>query len=436
MAPTIVVVVAPPPAPSTAAGAPRAEPHVAELDGLRGFAALAVLVQHSAPISGINIGMVGVKLFFVLSGFLITGILLRGRAARAYGVSTRTSATIYFLRRGLRILPLYLFALAVGVLCRFPDLADALPWHLTFSGNVLVARDGDFDDGAPPFAHFWSLAVEEQFYLVWPFVVLLAPRGWLIIVVAATVVIGPVSRAAIFLLGFGPLAAKVTTFSCFDSLGMGALVAGLLTVGPAWAKRWFLSARMGIVVTFPVVAMLVGAAITGRGYLVRLVFEDSAFSVLFAWVVGRTAVGSIGPVGRVLRAGPLAYVGKISYGVYVYQGIVPAVLGVTLGWSLPEYGTPDLLFALPAVTIPVAMASWHLMEKPLNDLKRYVPYPARPVENPRLAVEPETQLMGRADVTRRPGVDVSPTEHEDLDLTPERGRPESAAPSVVLVVAR
>src|SRR5262249_40880734 len=151
--------------------------YMPQLDGLRAVAVLAVVAHHTLPgplVDALNPGAAGVRLFFVLSGFLITGILLGCRESMAQQGAGQALASFY-ARRFLRIFPLYYFALAVVLLAGVQEARDGAAWHLAYLSNVYGVRQGWLGS----LAHFWSLAVEEQFYLVWPALVLSLPRPWL-----------------------------------------------------------------------------------------------------------------------------------------------------------------------------------------------------------------------------------------------------------------
>jgi peptidoglycan/LPS O-acetylase OafA/YrhL len=357
------------------------ESHMVQLDGLRALAAGAVLVQHSLPLPGFNVGVAGVKLFFVLSGFLITGILVRERErASALGLPLWRVMGVFYGRRFLRIFPLYYAALLLAVLFQLPDIGRCLPWHLVYASNYLVAYQGNFNS---QLFHFWSLAVEEQFYLVWPSLVLLVPHRWLARVLIALTAAGPISRLLVLLLTRSYVSALVITPSCLDSLCLGGLLAVL------WHRResaatWRTFARVCLAVGLVAVVLLRIAPVVWKGYTARLVLEDTALSLLFVWLVGRAAAGFGGPGRFLLGSRPVVYLGTISYGIYVYQGVVPKLLEA-LGCTLPKYPSVGALLLLPVMTIPVAVVSWHLFEKPLNDLKKYftyAPVARHPTERP------------------------------------------------------
>src|SRR5262249_9634937 len=140
---------------------------------------------------GVGWAALGVRLFFVLSGFLITGILLRCRdlAAASSGGRSR-QLRLFYARRALRILPLAYVVVLAATFVNLPGMQETLPWHLRYTSNISFAlhRDSSALSG-----HFWSLAVEEQFYLVWPCLILFLPYSKLPWTIAATIVVGTVS---------------------------------------------------------------------------------------------------------------------------------------------------------------------------------------------------------------------------------------------------
>ncbi len=158
--------------------------HLDQLDTLRAFAVTAVLIRHFWPElqPGLDLGARGVHLFFVLSGFLITGILLRSRAlVEDSGRGTGLAIRRFYIRRFLRIFPIYYLVLAVTWALGFPDVRSGIVWHLAYGSNILFAIENQWP---PTTAHLWSLSVEEQFYLIWPLLMLLVPRRHLRTVIA------------------------------------------------------------------------------------------------------------------------------------------------------------------------------------------------------------------------------------------------------------
>ena len=370
------------PTPSTGHAAGIDSAFMPQLDGLRAIAVMAVLVHHylrlgtAGTVAGLEPGLLGVRLFFVLSGFLITGILLRARQTVEQGLASRREVLQqFYIRRALRIFPLYYGVLLAAWVFGSAEARDQLPWLASYSYNFWIAQLGWYP---AHFSHFWSLAVEEQFYLLWPAAILLVPRRALLPFLLAVIVAAPLYRALAWNLSLPSLWFYVATPSALDALGMGALLA-VMAQGQAPAKRL---ARA----LLPLGALaLLGCVLLQHQPAAAAVFTETLVSLLFMTLVaaagaGAHGAGPRGVAGRLLEARPLQYLGKISYGVYVYHLFLPDVaraLLAPMGITPPLQGTAHFL-VYTAATIAVASLSWHAFERPLNALKsRYaVPSPA------------------------------------------------------------
>ncbi len=359
--------------------------HVAQLDGLRALAVLAVMVRHFVPatLHVVDLGRFGVILFFVLSGYLITGILLdcRERLDRT-GESPRLVAIRFYARRFLRIFPIYyatvltLFALSLtarlGGLAAFRPVREQVGWLLTYTFNI---HYGVTLQAAGPLTHVWSLCVEEQFYLVWPSILLLAPRRMLLPGLIGVAALGPAYRFVGLLAHWGYPAVFFVTLGCLDSLALGGLLALLQRRGANGAA----SAQHLVRLALPVgIGLLVAQGIAPGSF--PWPFSDTAIAAISLWLVGTATIGFRGLSGRLLEARAAQYVGKVSYGLYLYHipvltfAYVPlGLLGIdeeSLGWALP--------LLLGAVSIGMAALSWELFERPINRLKRRFPYFSTP----------------------------------------------------------
>ena len=341
--------------------------YMPQLDGLRGLAVGAVVFQHyRITTSG---AAYGVHLFFVLSGFLITGILLRSRVAiETGGQSRRQALRRFYIRRVLRIFPLYYAVIFVGILVNADYAREYAPWLLTYTINLKMAAQGWYIGN---FAHFWSLAVEEQYYLIWPCLILLLPRRWLVPSAAIMTAIGPLFRLYL-VVGWRYLGSEASGISSYiatptalDSLGIGSLIAIMLSTesGRLTAHRWI---RLAV----PSVGLLL-AVIAYRAEWPNLVLLDTATAMIFGWLIYRASAGFRGITGRLLGARPLVFVGRISYGIYIYHPLVPvvaAMLAAALGLSLPDtLWARAVYFVL--LTLLVSAVSWYYFERPLNNLK-------------------------------------------------------------------
>ena len=349
-----------------------------QLDSLRAIAVAGVLLQHYwwPTYRVAETGLIGVHLFFVLSGFLITGILLKSRAAVDTGAETAGfSLRRFYLRRVLRIFPLYYLVLLLAWLTSVPGAHGAMAWHLAYLTNFQHFVMHTYGERMGP---YWSLSVEEQFYLVWPWVVLCAPIRRLPAITLAAVAFAPCFRLVMLLLT-GNEQVPVLTISCLDSLGLGAYLA----MGAAPALRDHRMVRP--IGTYAAVAGLVLFAVhqvamwTQTGEVLRVVIFNPAVALPAAWAIGRASRGVGGWIGRILDWGPLRWIGTISYGIYVYHFLLP----YWLPWAARRLGRPGFFDPLghglqrsiwypifySAVAVAVAALSWYAFERPINRLK-------------------------------------------------------------------
>jgi peptidoglycan/LPS O-acetylase OafA/YrhL len=357
--------------------------HMAQLDALRAFAVGGVLLQHYWPptYALAETGAMGVHLFFVLSGFLITGILLQARAAVDAGEeSAGFSLRRFYIRRVLRIFPLYYAVLLVAWLTRVPGARGAFGWHLAYLTNVHHFVAETYGERMGP---YWSLAVEEQFYLVWPLLVLFAPYRWLPAIALGAIAVSPVFRFVVTALTGNELTV-VLPFSCLDSLGLGAYLA--MGAAPAFAGH-ALVRRIGGGAALAGLGLLAAhqvAVWTGTAPILRVAIFGLAVALPSAWIIRHAAAGFRGWPGRILELGPLRWIGTISYGIYVYHLLLPylfpkiaAALGYRgffdpLGHGLERTVWYPIFYS--AATVVVAALSWYCFEGPINRLKERFAY--------------------------------------------------------------
>ena len=353
------------------------------LDGLRGIAVSLVLLLHFGYLNG---GWIGVQLFFVLSGFLITRVLVADRGSPLGEFLRR-----FYWRRTLRIFPLYygylaLLAVAWSVWelpALFPD--NALPL-LTYTYNFTRAADWR---PSPFFTHFWSLAVEEQFYLVWPLLVHALSRRALVGASAALVVLGPAMRGAIaaFFNDGRPAydigdAVYWFTPSHADAFAAGALVALLGlgervmrpalvaaaaagTVAAAGAVNLSLLRSSGADLPLGTLGFPL-ASIANHFYLWGYTVLNLAAAALVAAAVGAHRRGGI---VAALGWGPLAGLGKISYGVYVLHWPLLVLFNASVRYRPMTVRGALMCGAWFALVVAVAWMSWRFYESRFLALK-------------------------------------------------------------------
>lgn len=383
----------------------RAEPgHIPALDGVRGIAVLLVLMNNLYPgephtfVDGVlylvsNTGWTGVDLFFVLSGFLITGILLDTKGAEG-GAGAPGYFRAFYARRVLRIFPLYyaylflLFVVLPAVAPLPPDdvriAREAQGWYWSYLGNVRLAFGAPISRLEPGL--FWSLAVEEQFYLAWPLVVWVAGRRRLVALCVAMLAASLALRVGWRLADGGRQAMNaiyVLTPTRWDGLAVGALLAVAARTPSAWPRV----ARRAWPVAGAALALLAAAFVVRRGLLAHdVVVQTVGYSVV-AVAAGAVLAGAVAArpgtrVARLFGHPVLRFFGRYSYGIYVYQGLVRYWLWhhVPFVRSLPPVAglqAPAALLVLvgaSALTTAAAVASYHAFERPFLRLKARVPY--------------------------------------------------------------
>jgi peptidoglycan/LPS O-acetylase OafA/YrhL len=360
--------------------------YMPQLDALRFFAVLGVMIHHNwAPknlpwlLGDLSFGALGVRLFFVLSGFLITGILLDCRnTAEAEGAPPMFFLRQFYARRFLRIFPIYYLTVILALLADVPDARQIWGWLITYSTNIYITMTNEWVGRV---GHFWTLAVEEQFYLLWPWIILFVPRKRLVPVLLFFISLGPIYRAFAykmypFNIWEGDFKAATFTLGSLDSLVIGALLALLWNSDiPKPALQRYLTRLV-----LPIGLFLFTTCLLLYHYNIKpsLIFivGDFATALIFAWLVSSAGIGFRGVSGRLLEFPVLAYLGKITYGIYVYHNLAPLML-------VPVFESIGILLQVPSLsnfvwssllTILIAMLSWHFIELPINKLKRYFEY--------------------------------------------------------------
>jgi len=340
------------------------QPH---LDGLRAVAVLFILAEHfnlGLP-TLLRCGPLCVRFFFVLSGYFITLSLwkLQADMEQSGGTGMRHLAGYYF-NRLLRIGPPFYLALGLGLIFGISQVRDHFFWLATFQINNCIARLGYWPDAI---SHFWSLAVQEQFYLLWPCVIWTLPRRWFLPAMAFCIALGLGFRLFCIVNHTGTLTRWVTLLGCCDSFSIGALIAYLKEAG--WLGRMV---RLPALVLFALPLAAFACFFLGRALTtlpennVCLALTETVDGVFLAWLL-TVALGDMrSRYGRLLSLKPLVYLGRISYGVYVYHVFIIILLSpllASLGLSAGHFAFLRVGILL-AFSLGLASLSWHWVEKP------------------------------------------------------------------------
>jgi peptidoglycan/LPS O-acetylase OafA/YrhL len=366
--------------------------HVPALDGIRGLAILLILFCHlfwSNPDTGSRLfdllneirasSYIGVNLFFVLSGFLITGILLDTLHVPHFFKT-------FYARRALRIFPLYYGSLIFLILLTRPLHFTWSGWqyyYFTYTANLALWRTHPMILGHFNINHFWSLQVEEQFYLVWPFLVFRVKRPQTIVRISLLTCLA-ILIIRIALLVFRSHYANIyiaysPTFSCADNLLFGcALCATLRT-----------SARQRVLQLAPRIfalgaAILLIAAVLHHG----LIWETSFFITTLGFsIIGITAAALVAMVlrpasitQRLFENPTMRFFGKYSYGLYVFHYSLQGMLSAPVREFIDVHLHSKVLAVIGgacvvlAASILISLLSYHFYEAPFLKLKRYFSY--------------------------------------------------------------
>lgn len=356
-------------------------PYLPQLDSLRALAVLGVFVQHFLSqgnifVSTVPLGDLGVRMFFVLSGFLITGILLNARAGiRSGSISKATTTWHFYMRRFLRLFPVFYVSLAVGLIFS-QELREYIWWFILYLQNIQNARLGHFSFGA----HLWTLAVEEQFYLVWPLFIFFISDRLLWPTMVLTMVLGVVSRVVFIGLDLTHFQASMLTPSHLDTLGAGGVLAILYAQREKLSEQFSRTLRLCFLAGLTLLFVVFTTKLAGFPSTPEFILGELGAGLVFMWVIGNAAIGFRGPLGWVLDMSLLQYLGKISYGLYVYHYFVPRIaLTIAERTGVVVPGSEWVQFLLySTVSILIAMVSWHLMEQPILALKKKFSYERLP----------------------------------------------------------
>jgi len=347
--------------------------YMPQLDALRFFAVLLVLIEHWIPGIGetyLSLGPTGVTFFFVLSGYLITRILIKEKLP-VPGDAPSNARIIcqFYIRRFLRIFPVYyLFLFGVMLLPTVgQEVRENSWWYIFYLNNFKIYANQDWG----VIAHTWSLAVEEQFYLIWPFIICFTPKRYLLKTMLLFIAIGMGSRVLYFFLIDDPTGKTVygtiLTPFCFDAFGLGALLAYqqiFNLIPPEKLEKkipYFLGAALFIWV------IIIYSAYDPVFYLT----SNSVIAFISLGIISLAAKGFTGYGQKLLENPVLLYLGKISYGIYLFHYVVPRVYNKLPGSifpTLPNVISQFVVFLV--ITVSISSLSWHLFELPINNLKK------------------------------------------------------------------
>ena len=340
-------------------------PYFKHLDGVRTIAVLMVVLHHwyEGP-SPIHLGgSMGVGMFFVLSGFLITNILLRQQDAFQSGIAGIRSRILktFYIRRTIRIFPIYYLYVGCLLVFGIGHAREIWPWLVGYGYNILLFLTNNWHSGYVE--HLWSLAIEEQYYLIWPVLILSCPPKYNWHLVLGFILLGMATRAGLY------LQAPATQFSkfpvCqFDAFGVGSALSLL------WQKEKpipYAAALMWLFWMITLSIKLRWVQFYGISFLGQVI---PFFAIGCAFFIYMAARGIRGIPGYFFNNPFVSYLGKISYGIYLYHLFIPDFVKWSFqinGLEIPSVEVRWIIYSL--LTLLICSASWFLIEKPINQLK-------------------------------------------------------------------
>ncbi|NUP05120.1 MAG: acyltransferase [Polyangiaceae bacterium] len=359
---------------ATAGDGSSVDAYLPQLDGLRAIAVLLVLAQHwvTNPLNvPAPLGFVGVTLFFVLSGYLISRILIQAKHQQDAGRSSLVgSLKTFYARRFLRIFPIYYLTIFVLFALDWPNVRDAVWPLVTYTSNLYFLVGGS----KLSIEHLWTLAIEEQYYLIYPLLVLTLGRVGRLRALLAMIAVAFASRFALNLAGVSVSDNKYFTLSCFDSFALGGLLAHAEdAVGASRMLSVFRQRMTGLLVAGFTVAMLAFGFVLGDRLSMRELWFRFVVSVASLYLVGVSRLEPKATLfNRILSLRALQYIGKISYGIYLYHLYAPYL--VTAVFPAAQDRLVVRVVTFFSITVLVSALSWWLVEQPLNRLKKRFSY--------------------------------------------------------------
>jgi peptidoglycan/LPS O-acetylase OafA/YrhL len=332
---------------------------IPSLDGLRAISIALVILSHARETRGfpawipnfVSDGTLGVQVFFIISGFLITTLLIQEQA------STGTiSLGLFYARRTLRIFPPFYCFLAIVAVATWMGLLAIPPRNFLFAATYTMNYMSS--GGAWVTGHIWSLSVEEQFYMVWPLIMKLSGQRRAFWIAATLAITGPLILLAVYLIDHG-VGGRLTMYFPLvaDSIAAGCVLAGILP----WLRRkpifrWFASPAGDLVI--PLIFLLN----LGRPHpRIHFALTETALNLCICYAIVRYIEFPGCSVGRILNNPAVSFIGKLSYSLYIWQQIF-----------MNRYGT-GLVQAFPinvAASFGCALASYYSLELPMAGMRK------------------------------------------------------------------
>lgn len=354
--------------------------YVPQLDGIRCIALVSVLIAHwiswecDSDIIKYMPWHHGVLLFFVLSGYLITAILFELKEKIELKEITLSKAfRNFYARRVLRIFPIYYFIIFICYYINYENTREIFPWLVSYTSNFYMISHKIFTK----FGAFWSLAVEEQFYLIWPFLILLTNKKNTINYIMVVVLISFVSKLiSAFCFKDNGTVGSYFTLNSFLPLALGGILAYYKKYKPNAFKDIYCK-RLFFYISAIIYCLVYYIMKKYDVEILKTVFEEYIFSVFAMFFVARAAISNFYHPGKFILENKLVvYLGTISYGLYAYHLFIGDIFWkvVSPGMHLSTDLKTTLWLLYFIILIVISTLSFYIIEKPINSLKKYFTY--------------------------------------------------------------
>lgn len=355
--------------------------YIKQLDSLRAIAVIMVIISHWAPIGSyarnLSLGAIGVDVFFVLSGFLISKILLDQRNKIELNEGNRILVMKdFYIRRSLRIFPIYyltIFTLYYLSEHTETNIASAFGYFFTYTSNFYFFKIQSWDG---MISHLWSLSVEEQFYLILPWFIIFCNRKYILHVIIGFIIIGVASQYVLGNVKMG----SILTFSCFDAFGFGALLAWFFTYRTSLLKKFVLF-LLGI--TIPCICIYKLGHFYGHNLFPLRTLTSLISVIVICYILIYHNRESL-RFKIILNNKVLIFLGKISYGLYLYHNLMPALVSsktiIKLNYTffsstfIKDYRNYLEIIEQSLLLLFLSWLSFKLIEKPFLNLKSRIAY--------------------------------------------------------------
>jgi peptidoglycan/LPS O-acetylase OafA/YrhL len=360
--------------------------YIRQFDSIRAFAVILVVVEHWLPKEAYTLfplGSIGVDIFFVLSGFLITRILLSKKKSIEIDYVNESKVTAigkFMMRRSLRIFPIYYLMLVV-LYIGAPYLPNPIPddwrYYVLYVQNWLFYSQQSFPGGKV--SPFWSLAVEEQFYLFWPWLLFFSPSKYIKPILISGIILGTLCSFLFPLLLAKKALTAVLTPACLQAFCVGGFLSFLAAYRARQLNEYYRYIKFS------------GITSIGLYVVIKLFFENFMgadrilFALFTAWVLTVILLKKSGRFGGVLDNNILVAIGRVSYGIYVFHNFVPVSFNAVIQYigkrlepglifnQINFIGNNPILFysICTLILLFISFSSHYFIEKPFLSLKRY-----------------------------------------------------------------